>query len=142
MKFIVISCLILLVLSAFIQFIGYRRHKKSLMLSINVTLAADIFIPPYVAFADSLGMLGTSLKAQWFLWILKRKKIKIRDQVWLDAKTYDFVQNRLSELQKWLAMDLYFARRSHYYHRGLYFYLSHQNQRIKMINYIESYIKR
>ena len=35
------------------------------------------FIPPYVAFADSLGMLGTSLKAQWFLWILKNKKIKI-----------------------------------------------------------------
>lgn len=76
------------------------------MLSINVTLAADIFIPPYVAFADSLGMLGTSLKAQWFLWILKRKKIKIRDQVWLDAKTYDFVQKTASpELQKWLAMD-------------------------------------
>ena len=51
-------------------------------------------------------MLGISLKAQWFLWILKRKKIKIRDQVWLDAKTYDFVQKTTSlELQKWLVMD-------------------------------------
>ncbi len=106
MKFIVISCLILLVLSAFIQFIGYRRHKKEFDAFYKRYAGSGHFIPPYVAFADSLGMLGTSLKAQWFLWILKRKKIKIRDQVWLDAKTYDFVQKTASpELQKWLAMD-------------------------------------
>ncbi|WP_321166062.1 hypothetical protein, partial [Serratia nevei] len=106
MKFIVISCLILLVLSAFIQFIGYRRHKKEFDAFYQRYAGSGHFIPPYVAFADSLGMLGTSLKAQWFLWILKRKKIKIRDQVWLDAKTYDFVQKTASpELQKWLAMD-------------------------------------
>jgi len=104
MKFIVISCLILLVLSAFIQFIGYRRHKKEFDAFYQRYAGSGHFIPPYVAFADSLGMLGTSLKAQWFLWILKRKKIK--DQVWLDAKTYDFVQKTASpELQKWLAMD-------------------------------------
>ncbi|HEJ6928335.1 TPA: hypothetical protein SMF76_000963 [Serratia marcescens] len=106
MKFIVISCLILLVLSAFIQFIGYRRHKKEFDAFYQRYAGSGHFIPPYVAFADSLAMLGTSLKAQWFLWILKRKKIKIRDQVWLDAKTYDFVQKTDSpELQKWLAMD-------------------------------------
>lgn len=106
MKFIVISCLILLVLSAFIQFIGYRRHKKEFDAFYQRYAGSGHFIPPYVAFADSLGMLGTSLKAQWFLWILKRKKIKIRDQVWLDAKTYDFVQKTAApELQKWLAMD-------------------------------------
>ncbi|MBH3276204.1 hypothetical protein I5R58_08715 [Serratia marcescens] len=106
MKFIVISCLILLVLSAFIQFIGYRRHKKEFDAFYQRYAGSGHFIPPYVAFADSLGMLGTSLKAQWFLWILKRKKIKIRDQVWLDAKTYDFVQKTASpELQKWLATD-------------------------------------
>ena len=106
MKFIVISCLILLVLSAFIQFIGYRRHKKEFDAFYQRYAGSGHFIPPYVSFADSLGMLGTSLKAQWFLWILKRKKIKIRDQVWLDAKTYDFVQKTASpELQKWLAMD-------------------------------------
>lgn len=106
MKFIVISCLILLVLSAVIQFIGYRRHKKEFDAFYQRYAGSGHFIPPYVAFADSLGMLGTSLKAQWFLWILKRKKIKIRDQVWLDAKTYDFVQKDASpELQKWLAMD-------------------------------------
>lgn len=106
MKFIVISCLILLVLSAFIQFIGYRRHKKEFDAFYQRYAGSGHFIPPYVAFADSLAMLGTSLKAQWFLWILKRKKIKIRDQVWLDAKTYDFVQKTASpELQKWLAMD-------------------------------------
>ncbi|HGM7837980.1 TPA: hypothetical protein ACKQH2_000292 [Serratia marcescens] len=106
MKFIVISCLILLVLSAFIQFIGYRRHKKEFDAFYQRYVGSGHFIPPYVAFADSLGMLGTSLKAQWFLWILKRKKIKIKDQVWLDAKTYDFVQKTASpELQKWLAMD-------------------------------------
>ncbi|HAT5003414.1 TPA: hypothetical protein I9749_002097 [Serratia marcescens] len=106
MKFIVISCLILLVLSAFIQFIGYRRHKKEFDAFYQRYAGSGHFIPPYVAFADSLGMLGTSLKAQWFLWILKRKKIKIRDQVWLDAKTYDFVRKTASpELQKWLAMD-------------------------------------
>ncbi|MGP3068044.1 hypothetical protein [Serratia nevei] len=106
MKFIVISCLILLVLSAFIQFIGYRRHKKEFDAFYQRYAGSGHFIPPYVAFADSLGMLGTSLKAQWFLWILKRKKIKIKDQVWLDAKTYDFVQKTASpELQKWLAMD-------------------------------------
>ncbi|MBH2935082.1 hypothetical protein I5Q40_08670 [Serratia marcescens] len=106
MKFIVISCLILLVLSAFIQFIGYRRHKKEFDAFYQRYAGSGHFIPPYVAFADSLGMLGTSLKAQWFLWILKRKKKKIRDQVWLDAKTYDFVKKTASpELQKWLAMD-------------------------------------
>ncbi|CAH5044947.1 hypothetical protein [Serratia marcescens] len=106
MKFIVISCLILLVLSAFIQFIGYRRYKKEFDAFYQRYAGSGHFIPPYVAFADSLGMLGTSLKAQWFLWILKRKKIKIRGQVWLDAKTYDFVQKTASpELQKWLAMD-------------------------------------
>lgn len=106
MKFIVISCLILLVLSAFIQFIGYRRHKKEFDAFYQRYAGSGHFIPPYVAFADSLGMLGTSLKAQWFLWILKRKKIKIRDQVWLNAKTYDFVQKTASpELQKWLTMD-------------------------------------
>ncbi|MGK8679540.1 hypothetical protein [Serratia marcescens] len=106
MKFIVISCLILLVLSACIQFIGYRRHKQEFDAFYQRYASSGHFIPPYVAFADSLGMLGTSLKAQWFLWILKRKKIKIRDQVWLDAKTYDFVQKTTSpELQKWLAMD-------------------------------------
>ncbi|PYA18164.1 hypothetical protein DMW42_03115 [Serratia marcescens] len=106
MKFIVISCLILLVLSAFIQFIGYRRHKKEFDAFYQRYAGSGHFIPPYVAFADSLGMLGTSLKAQWFLWILKRKKKKIRDQVWLDAKPYDFVKKTASpELQKWLAMD-------------------------------------
>ncbi|MBH3026908.1 hypothetical protein I5Q98_09735 [Serratia marcescens] len=106
MKFIVISCLILLVLSAFIQFIGYRRHKKEFDAFYQRYAGSGHFIPPYVAFADSLGMLGTSLKAQWFLWILKRKKIKIRDQFWLDAKTYVFVKKTASpELQKWLAMD-------------------------------------
>ncbi|PYA31421.1 hypothetical protein DMW40_03265 [Serratia marcescens] len=106
MKFIVISCLILLVLSAFIQFIGYRRHKKEFDAFYQRYAGSGHFIPPYVAFADSLGMLGTSLKAQWFLWILKRKKKKKRNQVWLDAKTYDFGQKTASpELQKWLAMD-------------------------------------
>lgn len=106
MKTLVILCLTLLVLSAFIQFIGYRRHKKEFDAFYQRYAGSGHFIPPYVAFADSLGMFGTSLKAQWFLWILKRKKIKIRDQVWLDAKTYDFVQKTASpELQKWLAMD-------------------------------------
>nr|SAY46272.1 Uncharacterised protein [Serratia marcescens] len=106
MKTLVILCLTLLALSAFIQFIGYRRHKKEFDAFYQRYAGSGHFIPPYVAFADSLGMLGTSLKAQWFLWILKRRKIKIRDQVWLDAKTYDFVQKSASpELQKWLAMD-------------------------------------
>lgn len=106
MKTLVILCLTLLVLSAFIQFIGYRRHKKEFDAFYQRYAGSGHFIPPYVAFADSLGMLGTSLKAQWFLWILKRKKIKIKDQVLLDAKTYDFVQKTASpELQKWLAMD-------------------------------------
>lgn len=106
MKTLVILCLTLLVLSACIQFIGYRLHKQEFDAFYQRYASSGHFIPPYVAFADSLGMLGTSLKAQWFLWILKRKKIKIRDQVWLDAKTYDFVQKTASpELQKWLAMD-------------------------------------
>ncbi|MDH2267981.1 MULTISPECIES: hypothetical protein [Serratia] len=106
MKTLVILCLTLLVLSAFIQFIGYRRHKKEFDAFYQRYAGSGHFIPPYVAFADGLGMLGISLKAQWFLWILKRKKIKIRNQVWLDAKTYDFVQKTTSlELQKWLAMD-------------------------------------
>ncbi len=106
MKTLAILCSTLLVLSAFIQFIGYRRHKKEFDAFYQRYAGSGHFIPPYVAFADGLGMLGISLKAQWFLWILKRKKIKIRNQVWLDAKTYDFVQKTTSpELQKWLAMD-------------------------------------
>ncbi|ASM10045.1 MULTISPECIES: hypothetical protein [Serratia] len=106
MKTLVILCLTLLVLSACIQFIGYRRHKKEFDAFYQHYAGSGHFIPPYLAFADGLGMLGTSLKVQWFLWILKRKKIKIRGQVWLDAKTYDFVQKTASpELQKWLAMD-------------------------------------
>lgn len=78
MKTIVILCLTLLVLSACIQFIGYRLHKQEFDAFYQRYAGSGHFIPPYVAFADSLGMLGTSLKAQWFLWILKRKKIKIR----------------------------------------------------------------
>lgn len=36
----------------------------------------------------------------------EEEKIKIRNQVWLNAKTYDFVQKTASpELQKWLVMD-------------------------------------
>ncbi|WP_315902305.1 hypothetical protein [Serratia quinivorans] len=106
MKIIVILCLLLLALGVFIQFLCYRRHKKEFDVFYQDYVTKGHFIPPYVAFADSLGMLGTSLKAQWFLWILKNKKIKIRDQVWLDAKTYDFVQKTTSPtLQKWLALD-------------------------------------
>ncbi|BEN42946.1 hypothetical protein PTR23_21790 [Serratia nevei] len=106
MKTLVILCLTLLVLSACTQFIGYRRHKQEFDAFYQRYAGSGHFIPPYVAFADGLGMLGISLKAQWFLWILKRKKIKIRNQVWLNAKTYDFVQKTASpELQKWLVMD-------------------------------------
>ncbi|MGS4233225.1 hypothetical protein [Serratia marcescens] len=63
MKFIVISCLILLVLSAFIQFIGYRRHKKEFDAFYQRYAGSGHFIPPYVAFADSLGMLGNLIES-------------------------------------------------------------------------------
>ena len=106
MKIIVILCLLLLALGAFIQYLYYRRHKKEFDAFYQDYVTKGHFIPPYVAFADSLGMLGTSLKAQWFLWMLKNKKIKIRDHLWLDAKTYDYVQKTMSPaLQKWLALD-------------------------------------
>ncbi|WP_315902231.1 hypothetical protein [Serratia quinivorans] len=109
MKIIVILCLLLLALGALIQYLCYHRHKKEFDVFYQDYVTKGYFIPPYVAFADSLGMLGTSLKAQWFLWILKNKKIKIRDQVWLDAKTYAFVQKTTSPaLQKWLALDFIF----------------------------------
>ena len=106
MKTIVILCLTLLVLSACIQFIGYRLHKQEFDAFYQRYAGSGHFIPPYVAFADSLGMLGTSLKAQWFLWILKRKKIKIKGSSLARCENLRFrAKNRLSELQKWLAMD-------------------------------------
>lgn len=77
MKTLVILCLTLLVLSACIQFIGYRRHKKEFDAFYQHYAGSGHFIPPYLAFADGLGMLGTSLKVQWFLWILKRKKSRL-----------------------------------------------------------------
>jgi hypothetical protein len=106
MRIAVILCLMLLALGALIQYLCYRRHKEAFTTFYQRYIAGGHYIPPYVAFADSLGFLGTSLKAQWFLWILRNKKIKIRDRVWLDANTYDFVQRTASPaLQKWLALD-------------------------------------
>ena len=106
MKTIVILCLTLLVLSACIQFIGYRLHKQEFDAFYQRYAGSGHFIPPYVAFADSLGMLGTSLKAQWFLWILKRKKNKNKGSSLARCENLRFRAKTASpELQKWLAMD-------------------------------------
>ncbi|MCA3995265.1 MULTISPECIES: hypothetical protein [Serratia] len=106
MKTLVILCLTLLVLSAFIQFIGYRRHKKEFDAFYQRYAGSGHFIPPYVAFADCLGMPGTSLKAQWFRWILNNRKLKLTRNVWLSPKTYDFVRTASSpRLQSWIRND-------------------------------------
>lgn len=97
---------VLLLVCWLAQYIYSRRYKREFDVFYQRYTQQGHFFPAHVAIADGLGMPGTSLKAQWFLWILKRKKIKIRDQVWLDAKTYDFVQKTATpERQKWLAMD-------------------------------------
>ncbi|MCS3405892.1 hypothetical protein [Serratia sp. AKBS12] len=107
MKIAVIVCLLLVLLCILVQYLLARLHKKEFDDFYKNYVAYGHFVPPYVVFADNLGVLGTSLKAKWFLWILRGRKIKTQRNKWLDKKTYDFVQEHASKkLQSWIRLDL------------------------------------
>ncbi|TFZ53274.1 hypothetical protein E5C26_02810 [Serratia proteamaculans] len=106
MKIVVIICFLLLLLSALIQFLYYRRNKAEFSEFYQNYVGNKLLVPPFVVFADNLGFIGVSLKAQWFLWLLNNRKIKIGRNTYLDSKAYEFVQTTASKkLQRWIRND-------------------------------------
>jgi hypothetical protein len=106
MKIVVIICFLLLLLSALIQFLYYRRNKTEFSEFYQNYVGNKLLVPPFVVFADNLGFIGVSLKAQWFLWLLNDRKIKIGRNTYLDNKAYEFVQATASKrLQRWIRND-------------------------------------
>ncbi|SPZ54810.1 Uncharacterised protein [Serratia quinivorans] len=106
MKIVVIIGFLLLLLSALIQFLYYRRNKTEFSEFYQNYVGNKLLVPPFVVFADNLGFIGISLKAQWFLWLLNNRKIKIDRNTYLDSKAYEFVQNTASKkLQRWIRND-------------------------------------
>lgn len=106
MKIVVIIGFLLLLLSALIQFLYYRRNKTEFSEFYQNYVGNKLLVPPFVVFADNLGFIGISLKAQWFLWLLNNRKIKIGRNTYLDSKASEFVQNTASKkLQRWIRND-------------------------------------
>lgn len=106
MKIVVIICFLLLLLSALIQFLYYRRNKAEFSEFYQNYVGNKLLVPPFVVFADNLGFIGVSLKAQWFLWLLNNRKIKVSRSTYLDNKAYEFVQATASKrLQRWIRND-------------------------------------
>lgn len=108
MKLIVIICFLLLLLCVLIQYLYYRRIRTEFDNFYQNYVVSKFLVPPFVVFADNLGFIGVSLKAQWFLWLLNNRKIKVGRNTYLDRKTYEFVQNTASKrLQRWLRNDFW-----------------------------------
>ncbi|CAI1781321.1 Uncharacterised protein [Serratia ficaria] len=106
MKIVVIICFLLLLLCALTQFLYYRRNKTEFGEFYQNYVGNRLLVPPFVVFADNLGFIGASLKAQWFLWLLNNRKIKIACDTYLDNRTYEFVQTTASKkLQRWIRND-------------------------------------
>ncbi|HGE8407799.1 TPA: hypothetical protein ACGD7M_000979 [Serratia marcescens] len=106
MKTLVILCLTLLVLSAFIQFIGYRRHKKEFDAFYQRYAGSGHFIPPYVAFADSLGYAWNLIESTVVSLDSEKEKNKNKGSSLARCENLRFRAKTASpELQKWLAMD-------------------------------------
>ncbi|RJK62960.1 hypothetical protein CMV60_21565 [Serratia marcescens] len=93
----------LLLLCWLVQYIYSRRYKREFDVFYRRYTQQGHFVPAHVAIADGLGSLGTSIKVQWFRWILCGKKIKVKKNQYLPAKTYEFVRLSSSErLQTWM----------------------------------------
>ena len=106
MKIAIITFFVLTLISALIQFFCYRRHKDEFTFFYQTYTQNGHPLPPFVVIADNLGLIGVSLKAQWFRWILNGRRLKIGKDTWLDKKTYDFVQNNTSQrLKNWIRKD-------------------------------------
>ncbi|WP_308378238.1 hypothetical protein [Serratia marcescens] len=105
-KLLVVLLFFLCLLTAIIQFIYYRLHKKEFVLFYQHYVVSKHPVPLFVVIADNLNFIGVSLKAQWFRWILNNRKLKLTRKVWLSPKTYDFVRTASSpRLQSWIRND-------------------------------------
>lgn len=85
------------------QYIYSRRYKREFDVFYRRYTQQGHFVPAHVEIADGIGSLGTSIKVQWFRWTLCGKKIKVKKNQYLPAKTYEFVRLSSSErLQSWM----------------------------------------
>lgn len=93
----------LLLLCWLVQYIYSRRYKREFDVFYQRYTQQGHFVPAHVAITAGLGSLGTYIKAQWFRGILYGKKIKVKKNQYLPAKTYEFVRLSSSErLQTWM----------------------------------------
>ncbi|WP_312426226.1 hypothetical protein [Serratia sp. (in: enterobacteria)] len=88
---------VLLLLCWLAQYIYSRRYKREFDVFYQRYTQQGHFVPAHLAIADGLGSLGTSIKVQWFRWTLCGKKIKVKENQYLPAKTYEFVRLSSSE---------------------------------------------
>lgn len=106
MKIAMLIVASLLIICGLLKYLYSRQYKKEFASLYQAYIEHGHFIPPHVVIADHFGSLGTSIKAQWFRWILKNKKIKITQGNYLPKKSYDFLQYAASEkLKSWLIND-------------------------------------
>lgn len=85
------------------QYIYSRRYKREFDVFYRRYTQQGHFVPAHVEIADGIGSLGTSIKVQWFRGILFGKKIKVKRNQYLPAKTYEFFRLSSSErLQTWM----------------------------------------
>ncbi|MEN0570288.1 hypothetical protein AAIG30_13740 [Serratia nevei] len=106
MKIAIVLFFTLTLISALVQYFYYRRYKDEFSEFYQRYVQSTHLLPPFVIFADNLGLLGVSIKAQWFRWILNGRKIKIGKNAFLSPKTYEFVNENTSQrLKNWLRKD-------------------------------------
>lgn len=103
MKTASLTAAVLLLLCWLAQYIYSRRYKHEFDVFYRRYTQQGHFVPAHVEIADGIGSLGTSIKVQWFRGILFGKKIKVKKNQYLPAKTYEFVRLSSSErLQSWM----------------------------------------
>ncbi|CAI0956261.1 hypothetical protein [Serratia ficaria] len=106
MKIAIIIFFVLTLISALMQYFCHRRHKDELIVLYHKYTQSGHPLPPFVVIADNLGLIGVSLKAQWFRWILNGRKIKIGKNAFLSPKAYEFVNENTSQhLKSWMRKD-------------------------------------
>ncbi|CAI1781416.1 Uncharacterised protein [Serratia ficaria] len=106
MKIAIIIFFVLTLISALMQYFCHRRHKDELIVLYHKYTQSGHPLPPFVVIADNLGLIGVSLKAQWFRWVLNGRKLKIDQDAWLDKNAHDFVQKNASQrLKNWIRKD-------------------------------------
>ncbi|HFO0261001.1 TPA: hypothetical protein ACGD64_000277 [Serratia marcescens] len=106
MKIAIVLFFTLTLISALVQYLYYRRYKDEFSEFYQRYVQSAHPLPPFVIFADNLGLLGVSIKAQWFRWILNGRKIRIGKNAFLSSKTYEFVNENTSQhLKSWIRKD-------------------------------------